>query len=98
MSVFAYSLLVIGRIIDVLLTIYLWMIVARAVISWVSPFPRIPVIQILIRLTDPVLWRIRRFLPMPRMAIDITPVIAILIIMLIRYLVLEIFSAVALHL
>jgi YggT family protein len=72
---------------EILVTIYIWMIIFRAILTWVSPSSRIPIAGILFRLTDPFLGRIRQFLPLPRMAVDITPVIAILILMAFRYLV-----------
>jgi YggT family protein len=73
------------RVIELLLTIYIWMIVIRAILSWVSPASRIPIAGLLFRLTDPFLEKIRQFLPLPRMAVDLSPLIAILILMIIRY-------------
>ncbi len=77
-----------ARTVEILISIYIWMIIFRAIISWVSPYARIPIAGILFRLTDPFLGKIRQLLPLPRMAIDITPVIAILILMLVRHLIL----------
>ena len=71
--------------IELLLTIYIWMIVIRTILSWVSPYSRIPIAGLLFRLTDPFLEKIRQFLPLPRMAVDLSPLIAILILMIIRY-------------
>jgi YggT family protein len=76
-----------AKTIDILINIYIWMIIIRAVISWIGPYSRIPVAIYLIRLTDPFLSRIRRILPMPRMAVDISPIIAILILELLRYII-----------
>jgi len=81
-----------AKTVEILLTIYIWMIILRAIISWVSPYSRFPLASLLFRLTDPFLGKIRQLLPLPRMAIDITPVIAILILMLIRYLVSAVLS------
>ena len=69
-----------------LLTLYTWVIIIRAVISWVSPDPRNPVVQILVRLTEPVLKPLRALLP-PRLlgGLDISPILAILLIQLVRY-------------
>ena len=75
------------RAIDILLSVYMWMIIIRAVLSWVGPYSRIPIAHLLIRLTDPFLWKIRNLFPMPRMAVDISPVIAILLLELARYVV-----------
>ncbi len=73
------------RTIDILVSIYIWMIIIRALLSWTNFYWRIPIANILIRLVDPFLWKIRSFLPMPRMAIDISPIIAILLLELFRY-------------
>ncbi len=63
-------------IINIFLTIYVWVIIIRAIISWVNPDPWNPIVQFLYRSTEPVLQPIRRFLP--QMGIDISPLIAIL--------------------
>jgi len=76
-----------AQMIEFLLTIYIWMIIVRAVLSWVGPYSRIPIANYLIQLTDPFLWKIRQLFPLPRMPVDLSPVIAILVLMLIRYLV-----------
>ena len=72
---------------DMLVTIYIWMIIIRVLLSWVSPYSRIPLAPYLFRLTDPFLERIRGLLPMPRMAFDVSPIIAILILEVVRYLI-----------
>ncbi|MEE9614707.1 MAG: YggT family protein [Thermodesulfobacteriota bacterium] len=61
------------------LTIYLYVIIARAVISWVNPDPYNPIVQFLHRATDPVLYQIRKRVPMMG-GVDISPIIAIMII------------------
>jgi len=76
-----------AKTIDILISIYIWMIIIRAVISWIGPYSRIPGAIYLIRLTDPFVSRIRRILPLPRMAVDISPIIAILILELLRYII-----------
>ncbi len=68
------------------LRLYTWVIIIRALISWVSPDPYNPIVQILSKLTEPVLKPLRRLVP-PRMTgnIDISPILAILLIQLVRY-------------
>ena len=68
---------------DVLLTLYMWVIIARAVISWVNPDPWNPIVQFLDRATEPVLMPIRRRLGW-RTGIDLSPLIAILIIVFLQ--------------
>ena len=81
--------------IEILFTIYIWMIIIRAILSWVSPYSRIPLASYLIRFTDPFLWKIRRLFPLRGMAFDISPVIAILILMLARYILVNLLIGIA---
>ena len=61
------------------LTIYIWIVIIRAVISWFSPSPRNQVVQFLARVTDPVLYHVRRIFPAYYGGIDFSPVILILL-------------------
>lgn len=61
------------------LTIYIWLIIIRALISWVNPDPFNPIVQILHRLTDPVLEPVRRRLP-DFGGLDVSPIVVLLVI------------------
>ena len=67
-----------AKIIDIGLTIYMWIIIGRALISWVNPDPYNPIVTFLYRATEPVLAPIRRWIPLRGMGIDISPIIVIL--------------------
>ncbi len=69
-----------------LLKIYGYIIIARALISWINPNPDNPLIKIIYAITDPVLVPIRRLLP-DMGGLDISPFIAIVIIWFIMYLI-----------
>lgn len=69
----------VAKIIDVGLNLYLWIIIIRAVISWVNPDPYNAIVVFLYRVTEPVLRPIRRRLP-TGMGIDFSPVVVILVI------------------
>ena len=69
-----------AKIIDIGLTIYMWIIIGRALISWVNPDPYNPIVTFLFRATEPVLAPIRRGIPLRGMGIDISPIIVILVI------------------
>ncbi len=69
---------------DIALTLYMYVIIARALISWVNPDPWNPIVQFLDRVTEPALAPIRRTLGW-RMGIDLSPLIAILIILFLQY-------------
>ncbi len=73
---------------DIALTLYMWVIIARALISWVSPDPWNPIVQFLDRATEPVLAPIRRRFGW-RMGIDVSPLIAILVILFLQYAVVQ---------
>ena len=68
-----------ATILDYVLWLYMWVIIARALISWVNPDPWNPIVQFLDRATVPVLAPIRRWIGV-RMGMDLSPIIAILII------------------
>jgi len=74
----------VARILDIGLTVYMWIIIIRAVISWVNPDPYNAVVQFLYRATEPVLYRVRRWLPFGNMGIDFSPVIVILAIVFLQ--------------
>jgi len=79
MFIFGNLVIAFAKVVDVLLTLMYWLILVRALISWVNPAPFNPVVQFLYRSTEPVLEPLRRILP--RTAIDISPIIAFLAIM-----------------
>lgn len=66
-----------ATVLDTVLWLYMWIIIARALISWVNPDPWNPIVQFLVRATEPVLSPIRRWVGL-RMGIDLSPIIAIL--------------------
>jgi len=75
----------VAHILDVLLNIIYWLVIIRALISWVNPDPDNVIVQFLTKTTDPILEPIRRRLFLNfRSGIDISPVIVILAIMFLR--------------
>lgn len=77
-------MMAIARLIDFLLTAYMWIIIGRAVISWVNADPYNPIVRFLVEATEPLLSRIRRFLPMSVGGIDFSPMILILGVMFLQ--------------
>jgi YggT family protein len=74
----------IAQLLDFLLTAYMWIIIGRAIISWVNADPHNPIVRFLYESTEPVLSRIRRYLPISFGGIDFSPVILILCIMFLQ--------------
>lgn len=90
-------LLGLATVADWLLTIYMWVIIIRALISWVNPDPWNPIVQFLDRVTEPVLAPIRRLMG-GRMGIDLSPLIAIGIIIFLRIAVVQSLQELAIRL
>ena len=63
MFMFGNFIKAIADLLNFVLSAYIWIIIARAVISWVNADPYNPVVRFLHQVTDPLLNRIRRFLP-----------------------------------
>jgi YggT family protein len=80
MFVFGNVILGFARVLGVVLNIYMWVIIIRALLSWVNPDPYNPIVQFLTRITEPVLRPLRKLVPPFRLGIDLSPLIAILII------------------
>ncbi len=79
----ANMILTAARVLDVALNVYMWIVVARALISWVNPDPYNPVVRFLHQATEPVLGRIRRILPYMG-GMDLSPIIVIFAIFILR--------------
>jgi YggT family protein len=77
-------ILFVANAIDIGLLIYMWIIIIRALISWVSPDPYNPIVRFLYRVTEPVLRPVRRVLPVGGIGIDFSPLIVILVIYVLR--------------
>ena len=88
MSAIAFLLGVILSLVDVILVAYMWILIIRAMISWVSPDPYNPIVRFLYRVTEPVLGPIRERLPMRGMNLDFSPIVVLLVIYFLRELVL----------
>ncbi|HID01876.1 MAG TPA: YggT family protein [Desulfobacterales bacterium] len=77
-------MMAIAQLIDFLLTAYMWVIIGRAVISWVNADPHNPIVRFLYEATEPLLSRIRRLIPMSMGGIDFSPIILIMAIMFLQ--------------
>lgn len=83
MFIFANLLVAVARLADILLTIYMYLIIGRAIISWVNPDPYNPIVSFLNRVTEPVLDRVRSRLPNLG-GLDLSPMVVILIIIFLQ--------------
>ena len=71
-------------VVDYVLWIYLWIVVARALVSWVSPDPYNPIVRFLYSATEPVLYRLRRLVPLYAGGIDFSPILVFVAILFLQ--------------
>lgn len=72
-------IIAIAQILDAVLSVYFWIVIAAVVLSWVNPDPYNPVVRTIYRLTEPVLYRIRKWIPFTMMgSLDLSPVVLLL--------------------
>lgn len=76
MFLFANFLSALAQILNIGLTLYMYILIARAVLSWVNPDPYNPIVRFLYQATEPVLYEVRRRLPVMS-GIDLSPLIVI---------------------
>ncbi len=67
-----------GGILHSLLTVYIWVIIIAALLSWVRPDPYNPIVQFLYRVTSPAYDLVRRLMPTTFNGIDFAPLIIII--------------------
>ncbi|MBS0014357.1 MAG: YggT family protein [Desulfobacterales bacterium] len=93
MLIFGNFLVGLATVLQIVLTVYMWIIIAQAVLSWVNPDPYNPIVRIIRQVTDPVLFQIRRRIPTVFGGIDFSPIIVLLgIIFLQEFLVKSLFQ------
>ncbi len=73
-----------AHVVDILLSIYMWVVIVSALISWVNPDPFNPIVRFLYGITEPVFSFVRRHLPIPQMGIDFSPLIVLLAIVFLQ--------------
>ena len=81
-------ILAIARLLSIAIEVYFWIIIARALVSWVSPDPYNPIVRFLYRVTEPVLRPIRQRLP-ATMNLDLSPLVVILALKVFEWVVVE---------
>jgi YggT family protein len=78
MFIIGNFLMAVAVILRYVLTFYMWIVIARAVLSWVNPDPYNPIVRFIHNVTEPVLYRIREKIPVNFGGIDFSPIIVIL--------------------
>ena len=89
MPLFSNFLIACAKVLDWVLVVYMWIVIARVVLSWVSPDPYNPIVRFITNVTEPILSQIRRRLPVSFGGLDLSPIIVFLVIMFLRAFVVE---------
>ena len=89
MFVFGYFLEAIAKILDLVLLCFMWIVIARAILSWVNPDPFNPIVRFIHNITEPVLYRIRAFIPVNLGGIDFSPIIILLAVIFLQQFVVQ---------
>ena len=74
----------VATILNYILMIATWLIIIRALLSWVNPDPYNPIVQFLYRTTEPMLAPFRKLFPIFNIGLDISPIFALILIWFIR--------------
>ena len=84
MYIIGYLLMAVAKVLDIVLNIFFFIIIARAVLSWVSPDPYNPIVRFIHNVTEPVLYPIRTRFPLHFGGLDLSPIGVFLGIIFIR--------------
>jgi YggT family protein len=84
MFIFGNFLAALASVLNMLLSAYMWILIIRALISWVNPDPYNPIVRFLHAATDPLLYRVRRLLPVSFGGIDFSPIVVIVAIIFLQ--------------
>ena len=73
-----------AQVLKIVLELYMWVIIIRALLSWVNPDPYNPIVQFLNSITEPILYRVRQLIPMSSIGVDFSPIVVILVIIFLQ--------------
>jgi YggT family protein len=84
MFIIGNFVIALATVIDYVLVLYMWIVIARAVLSWVNPDPYNQIVRIIYNITEPVLYQIRNRLPVTFGGIDLSPIVIFLVIIFLQ--------------
>ena len=84
MYIIGYLLMAIAKVLDLVLLLFMWIVIARAVLSWVNPDPFNPIVRFIHNVTEPVLYRVRALIPTSFGGIDFSPIIVLLVVIFLQ--------------
>ena len=84
MYIIGYFIMAVAKVLDVILITYMWVVVARAVLSWVNPDPFNPIVRFIHNVTEPVLYQVRTRIPVNFGGMDLSPIVVFAVIIFLR--------------
>lgn len=84
MYIVGYFLMAVANILNFVLLFFMWIVIARAILSWVNPDPYNPIVRFIHNVTEPVLYQVRKKIPINFGGIDFSPIIVILAVYFLR--------------
>nr|WP_320016946.1 YggT family protein [uncultured Desulfobacter sp.] len=84
MLILSNFFMAVAIVLDYALNIYLWIVIASAVLSWVNPDPYNPIVRFLRKATEPVFYQIRKHLPVTFGGLDMSPIVVFLVIIFLQ--------------
>lgn len=85
----------VAQVIDLVFTIYIFIVIARALISWVNPDPYNPIVRFLHNATDPVLDRLRQLIPLQFGGMDFSPIVLLIGLSVLKQVLLQLLAMIA---
>lgn len=84
MTILGYFLMAVAKILGGLLWAYMWVVIVRALLSWVQPNPYNPIVRFINSLVDPITYRISRIIPTRIGMVELSPLILLVIIIFLQ--------------
>ncbi|HEX5330239.1 YggT family protein [Sulfuricurvum sp.] len=82
-----------GGIVHSLITVYIWVLIIGALLSWVRPDPYNPIVQIIYRLTEPAYRALRRVMPTVFNGLDLAPLILVILLQVLDVILVNVINA-----
>jgi YggT family protein len=90
MFVFTNFFMAVISVADTVLTLYFWLIIISALLSWINPDPYNPIVSIIRRLTEPAFNLVRRWFPFTNLGgVDLSPIVVLIAIQFTRMFVIQ---------
>jgi YggT family protein len=98
MYIIGYFLMAVAKVLDIALIALMWVVILRAVLSWVNPDPFNPIVRFINNVTEPVLYPIRNKLPVNYGGFDFSPILVFVGVIFLRTFLVNSLSRIALSL